>query len=106
MQRVPLGGGDIVDIVRLFDDWRWLNNLLAEDVALDEIRQPDLHLIAEELLRRDREDLVDFLKSLCMLANTHTKQIIDIHGQEVLTSCFVSRTKAKIMNQAIRLRPA
>lgn len=73
MQRVPLGGGDIVDIVRLFDDWRWLNNLLAEDVALDEIRQPDLHLIAEELLRRDREDLVDFFQRLCMLANTHTQ---------------------------------
>jgi hypothetical protein len=42
-------------------------------VALDEVRQPDLHLIAKELLRRDREDLVDFLKSLCMLANTHTQ---------------------------------
>lgn len=80
MQRVPLGGGDIVDIVRLLDDWRRLNDLLAEDVALDEVRQPDLHLIAKELLRRDREDLVDFLKSLCMLANTHTKRIIDIHG--------------------------
>lgn len=80
MQRVPLGGGDIVDIVRLLDDWRRLNDLLAEDVALDEVRQPDLHLIAKELLRRDREDLVDFLQRLCMLANTHTKRITDIHG--------------------------
>lgn len=80
MRRVPLGSGNIVDIVRLLDDWRRLNDLLAEDVALDEVRQPDLHLIAKELLRRDREDLVDFLQRLCMLANTHTKRITDIHG--------------------------
>ena len=73
MQRVPLGGGDVVDIVLLLDNWRWLDDLLAEDVALDEIRQPDLHLITEELLRRDREDLVEFLKRLCILANTHAQ---------------------------------
>ena len=80
MRRVPLGSGNIVDIVRLLDDWRRLNDLLAEDVALDEVRQPDFHLVAKELLRWNREDLVDFLKCLCMLANTHTKQIPEVHG--------------------------
>jgi hypothetical protein len=73
MQRDPLGGGDVVNIVRLFDDWRRLDNLLAEDVTFDEIREPDLHLIAEKLLRRYREDLVEFLERLRILVNMHIK---------------------------------
>ena len=39
--------------LRLLDDGRRLLDVLAEDVALDEVRQPDLELVADVLARRD-----------------------------------------------------
>lgn len=39
------------------DDGRWLGDVLAEDVALEEVGQPDFGFVAEELLCWDGEDL-------------------------------------------------
>lgn len=39
------------------DDGRWLGDALAEDVALDEVGQPDFGFVAEKLLCWDGEDL-------------------------------------------------
>lgn len=50
---------DIFNKVGLLDDWRWLRDLLSEDVPLEEIREPHGQLIAEETLRWDREDLCE-----------------------------------------------
>jgi hypothetical protein len=50
------------DSLGLLDDWRWLLNLLAEDVTLNEVWKPDLGLVAKELARGDREDLVNFFE--------------------------------------------
>lgn len=46
-----------VDEVGLFDDWWWLDDVHAEDAALDEVREPDGCLVVEESFRRDGEDL-------------------------------------------------
>ena len=52
-----LGLGDFGDAGLLLDD-RWgLGNVLAEDVALEEVRQEDLGLVADELTCGDGEDL-------------------------------------------------
>jgi hypothetical protein len=50
---------DILNKVGLLDDWRWLRDLLSEDVPLEEIRKPHGQLIVEETLRWDREDLCE-----------------------------------------------
>ena len=50
---------DIFNKVGLLDDWRWLRDLLSEDVPLEEIREPHGQLIVEETLRWDREDLCE-----------------------------------------------
>jgi len=50
---------NIFNKVGLLDDWRWLRDLLSEDVPLEEIREPHGQLIAEETLRWDREDLCE-----------------------------------------------
>lgn len=39
------------------DNGWWLGDVLAEDVALDEVGQPDACLVVEELLCWDGEDL-------------------------------------------------
>jgi hypothetical protein len=59
-----LGCGDRIGALALLDDGRRLGDLLPEEVALDEVRKPDLQLIAEELFGGDREDLVDFFERL------------------------------------------
>ena len=46
-----------INKIGLLDDWRWLFNLLAEDVSLEEVRKPHRQLIVEETLGWDREDL-------------------------------------------------
>lgn len=50
------------DLAFLFDNWRRLLDLLAEDVALAEVRQPSLELVADELGCRYGEDLVELLQ--------------------------------------------
>ena len=59
-----LGCGEGFGAAGPLNDRRWLDNLLAEKVALDEVWKPDLQLIAKELLSRDRKDLVNFLERL------------------------------------------
>jgi len=44
-----------------YDLWR-LDDVLAKDVSLNEVRKPHRRLIRDELLRWDREDLVDFFQ--------------------------------------------
>lgn len=39
------------------DDRRWLWDVLAEDVALDEVWEPDSQLVADEFAGGDGEDL-------------------------------------------------
>lgn len=95
-----LSCGNRVSALALLNDGGRLFDLLAEEVALDEVREPNFHLVAEELLGRDREDLVNFFKRLGMLASS------PIIRRKELTSCLVSRTKQKIMNQAIKFKPA
>ena len=46
----------------LLDEWRGLGDVLAEDVALDEVRQPHGGLVVDVRARGDREDLVDLLE--------------------------------------------
>jgi len=41
------------------DDWRRLRDLLAHDVALDEVREPRVQLVADVALRWDGEDLCE-----------------------------------------------
>jgi hypothetical protein len=48
---------DIFNKVGLLDDWRWLRDLLSEDVPFEEVRKPHRQFIVEETLRWDREDL-------------------------------------------------
>jgi len=43
----------------LLDDWRRLHDLLAHDVALDEVREPRVQLVADVALRWDGEDLCE-----------------------------------------------
>ena len=50
---------DIFNKVGLLDDWRWLRDLLSEDLPLEEIRKPNRQFIVEETLRWDREDLCE-----------------------------------------------
>ena len=47
----------IRDAVLGGNDGRRLREFLAEDLGADEPRQPDCELVADELLRRDLEDL-------------------------------------------------
>ena len=44
-------------IVLPLDDWRWLGDSAAQDVALDEIGEPSFCLVGKEFCGRDREDL-------------------------------------------------
>jgi hypothetical protein len=43
------------------DDWRWLGDILAEDVSLDEPRKPDGQFMVNEIFRWDGENLCDML---------------------------------------------
>src|ERR1700744_4133990 len=45
--------GIFVGYVGFFEDRRGLRDLLAEDLGLDEPREPDLQFVADELLRWD-----------------------------------------------------
>ena len=84
------------------DNGWWLGDVLAEDVALDEIGQPDACFVVEEFLCWDGENLwVDVSWSCikhvgfgCLRSNSSS------------VSCLVSRTKQNIMPQAMRLSPA
>lgn len=51
-----------VYVVFPLDNWRWLLDLLAEDVALDKVWKPHSEFVAEEVLCWDGEDLVDFFE--------------------------------------------
>ena len=52
----------LIHTVALLDNlWR-LWNLLAQNVALEEVWQPNLGLVAEEVLGRYRENLVQFFQ--------------------------------------------
>ena len=88
------------------DDGGRLLDVLTQDLGLDEPGQPNGELVADELLGRDLEDLCGDGISLCFwrglgeLGGWHLRSISS------RVSCFVSRTKQKIMNQAIRFRPA
>ena len=56
-RKARLSRGDGVDTLSLLDDRRGLVDLFAEKVALDEVREPDLKLVAKELFGRYRKDL-------------------------------------------------
>ena len=88
------------------DDGRRLLDVLAEDLGFDEPGQPDCELVADEFLGRDLEDLCYEEVSIVILADMVS--VADWHLRSISSSvsCFVSRTKQKIMNQAIRFRPA
>jgi len=47
----------VKSLVSPLNDWRWLLNLLAKDVSLDKVRQPNLGLIRDVLTRGYRKDL-------------------------------------------------
>jgi len=49
----------ILKVLVLLDDWGWLLDVLAEDVALDEVRKPHFQLIAEVAFRWDGENLCE-----------------------------------------------
>ena len=44
---------DIIDSIALLNNLGWLGDLLAQDMAFEEPRQPDLQLVREEGLGRD-----------------------------------------------------
>jgi len=46
-----------LDSIRLLDDWRRLLDFPAENMSLEEIRQPGRQFVLEELRSWDREDL-------------------------------------------------
>ena len=102
--RLPrnLGVQNGVHFLCTLDDGWWLRNTSTEDVPFDEIRQPLSKLIGDKFLRRDREDLCvarsDYQRNSCFGIN--------LRSISSSVSCFVSRTKQKIMNQAIRFSTA
>ena len=88
-----------VGLVGRGDDRRRLGDPLPENVSLEHIRQPHLGLVRDVLTGRDGEDLCDVSAALRGKSN----------GSRSISSsvnCLVSRTKKKIKDQAIRLRPA
>jgi hypothetical protein len=44
-----LSSNDSIDVLRLLDDRRRLDDLHAENVALDEVGEPDFGFVADEL---------------------------------------------------------
>lgn len=57
-QRTHLGRLTVDRLLNL-DNRRGLGDSLAEDVSLEEIRQPRVQLIADKVLGGDREDLCE-----------------------------------------------
>lgn len=90
------------------DDGGRLRDVLAEDFGFDEPGQPDGELVADEFLGWDLEDLCDDDDvSVCFLGRVWWSWVIGhLRSISSRVSCFVSRTKQKIMNQAMRFRPA
>jgi hypothetical protein len=80
---------------------RGLGDLLAHDVALEEVREPDFGFVFEVDGCGDGEDL-------CCVVSIVGKRVIlgDLRSNSSRVSCLVSRTKQKIMPHAMRLRPA
>jgi hypothetical protein len=96
-----LSNHNFLDKVTLLNNRRWLGNVLAEDFALDEVRQPHLQLVVDELLRRDRKYLCGIVKTGGALVERK-----DLRSISSSVSCLVSLTKQKIMPQAMRFNPA
>ena len=92
-----------VDGVLRGDDRGRLGELLAEDLGFDEPGEPDGELVADELLGGDLEDLCE-----CVLECAFGGHGVRWYVRSISSSvnCLVSRTKQKIMNQAMRLSPA
>jgi hypothetical protein len=68
-----------------------LRNLLAQDVALDEVRQPDLCLVLEVHGCRDGEDLVNLLERelLCLAHETEDHEPRDEVESGVEPDCEI-----------------
>ena len=67
-----------------FYDWWWLDDVLAEDVSLDEVRKPHLGLIRDELLRWDREDLYGRLQHEKQMSWATFQLTVDFFQGELL----------------------
>lgn len=63
-----LRGQLFVHAISLLNDLRWPWNALAKDMALHEVWQPNLQLVADEVLRWNGEDLVELFQRelLCL----------------------------------------
>jgi hypothetical protein len=85
------------------NDGRRLRDVFAEDLGFDEPGEPDCKLVADELLGRDLEDLCGVIVSMWNSREWFFWYLRSISSR---VSCFVSRTKQKIMPQAIRFKPA
>ena len=48
-----------IDLIGLFDDLRWLHDVLSENVSLDEVWKPHSQFMGDEVLGWDREDLCE-----------------------------------------------
>lgn len=83
MSPVDLHRHDII-AVSLGDDRRRLGNPLAEDVALDNVRQPDKQFMRNVVLRRHGEDLVQFFQGE-LLGLTHEAEDHE-PGNQIQTS--------------------
>lgn len=85
------------------NDGRRLGDLLAEDVALDEVRQPNEQFVRDEFLGGDRKDL--WRIPLAWDVREYARSDVSLRSSSSRVSCLVSRTKQNIMNQASRLSP-
>lgn len=83
-QYLTISLGDVLSLVLLFDDWRRLLDLLAEDVALDKVRKPDFQFVADERLGWDGEDLCGGWSVSFRTQNGYVKLTVDFLQSELL----------------------
>jgi len=89
------------------NDGRRLRDVFAEDLGSDEPGKPDCEFVADELLGGDLEDLCGVIVSMYVrLVELGEWVLWRLRSISSRVSCFVSRTKQKIMPQAIRFKPA
>jgi hypothetical protein len=92
----------LISLLSSRNNLRRPRDVTSEDFSLNEPRQPHCQLVVDELLRWDREDLCK------MLVGRYRRVGVEMILRSISSrvSCLVSLTKQKIMNQAMRLRPA
>lgn len=75
-------------------------------MTLDEVREPDGRLVADELASLDTEDLCKSWLANEFSLKDDSKSARYVRSSSSRVSSLVSRTKQKIIPQAIKLSPA